>query len=43
MVKQSEIPNHIIETALALAAERGWHDLCLAEIAEAAKVPLVKA
>jgi len=43
MVKQSEIPNHLIETAMALAAERGWHDLPLAEIAEAAKVPLVKA
>ena len=43
MVKQSEIPNHLIETAMALAAEQGWHELCLAEIAEAAKVPLVKA
>lgn len=43
MVKQSEIPKHLIETALALAAERGWRDLALAEIAEVAKVPLIKA
>jgi AcrR family transcriptional regulator len=30
----------IIDTAFALAAERGWRDLSLAEIAEAAKLPL---
>ena len=43
MVKQSEIPKHLIETALSLAAERGWRDLSLAEIAESAQVPLIKA
>ncbi|MEO3428488.1 TetR/AcrR family transcriptional regulator [Pelagibius sp. CAU 1746] len=30
----------IIDAAFALAAERGWRDLSLAEIAEAAKLPL---
>lgn len=40
MVKKADIPKHIIDTAFALAAERGWRDLSLAEIAEAAKVPL---
>ena len=43
MVKQAELPKHLIDTALGLAAERGWRDLSLAEIAEAAKVPLAKA
>ncbi|MDH3473434.1 MAG: TetR/AcrR family transcriptional regulator [Rhodospirillales bacterium] len=43
MVKQAEIPRVMIDTALALAAERGWHELSWAEIAEAAKVPLAKA
>jgi len=36
----SDLPHHIIETAFALALERGWRDLSLAEIAEAAEVPL---
>jgi AcrR family transcriptional regulator len=40
MVKKAEIPDHIIDTAMALAAERGWRDLSLAEIADAAKLPL---
>ena len=40
MVKKADIPRHLIDTALGLAAERGWRDLSLAEIAEAAKVPL---
>jgi AcrR family transcriptional regulator len=43
MVKQAEIPRVMIDTALALAAERGWHELSWAEIAEATKVPLAKA
>ncbi len=43
MVKQADIPQHLIETALGLAAERGWREVSLAEIAEAAKVPLAKA
>ncbi len=36
MVKKAEVPKHVIETALKLAAERGWAELSLAEIAEAA-------
>ncbi|NIA71926.1 TetR family transcriptional regulator [Pelagibius litoralis] len=40
MVKKADLPKHIIDTAFALAAERGWRDLSLAEIAAAAKVPL---
>ena len=40
MVKKADLPKHIIDTAFTLAAERGWRDLSLAEIAEAAKVPL---
>ena len=43
MVKKADIPRHLIDTALGLAAERGWGDLSLAEIAEAAKVPLGEA
>jgi AcrR family transcriptional regulator len=43
MVKKADHPKHLIETALRLAAERGWHDLSLAEIAEAAGLPLGKA
>ena len=42
MVKKADIPDHVIDTALALAAERGWRDLSLADIAEAAKLPLSK-
>ena len=42
MVKKADIPDHVIDTALALAAERGWRDLTLADIAEAAKLPLSK-
>ena len=42
MVKKADIPKHVIETALRLAAERGWADLSLAEIAEAAGLPLSK-
>lgn len=33
----------LIEAALGLAAERAWHDIALAEIAEAAGLPLVEA
>ena len=42
MVKKADIPDHVIDTALALAAERGWRDLSLVEIAAAAKLPLSK-
>ncbi len=42
MVKKADIPRHVIDTAMKLAAERGWRDLSLAEIADAAGVPLSK-
>ncbi len=43
MAKKADLSKHLIETALRLAAERDWRDLSLAEIAEAAEVPLGKA
>jgi AcrR family transcriptional regulator len=43
MAKKADHPKLLIETALNLAAERGWHDLSLGEIAEAAQLPLGKA
>ncbi len=42
MVKKADIPRHVIDTAMRLAAERGWSDLSLAEIAEAAGLPISK-
>ena len=42
MVKKAEIPDHVIDTALSLAAEQGWRDLSLLDIADAAKLPLSK-
>lgn len=42
MVKKADIPDRVIDTAMAMTAERGWADLSLAEIAEAAEVPLAK-
>lgn len=42
MVKKADIPDHVIDTALRLAAERRWRDLSLAEIAEAAGLPIAK-
>ena len=40
--KKPDIPDRVIDAALALAAERGWRGLNLADIAEAAKLPLSK-
>jgi AcrR family transcriptional regulator len=40
MVKKADIPAHLVETALSLAAERGWRELSLNQIATAAKLPL---
>ena len=40
MAKKADVPNHIVTTAVDLAAEKGWRALTLAEIAEAAKVPM---
>lgn len=42
MVKKADIPDHIIDTAMKLAADGRWRDLSLAEIAEAAKLPIAK-
>ena len=38
--KPADPGRHVIETALRLAAERGWANLALADIAAAAKLPL---
>ncbi len=40
MVKKADIPAHVIDTALALAAEKGWRRLSLGDIAVAAKLPI---
>jgi AcrR family transcriptional regulator len=40
MVKKADIPDHVVDTALALAAEKGWRRLSLADIAVAAKLPI---
>lgn len=40
MAKKADLPNHIVTTAVDLAAEKGWRALTLVEIAEAAKVPM---
>ena len=42
MVKKADIPKHVIDSAMRLAAEQGWRDLSLAEIAQAAELPLSK-
>ena len=43
MVRKADIPQHLIDTALRLAAERGWARLSYGDIAAVAKVPLSKA
>ena len=40
MVKKADIPRHIVDSALKLAADQGWRDTSLGDIAEAAKLPL---
>ncbi|WP_282607657.1 TetR/AcrR family transcriptional regulator [Pelagibius sp. Alg239-R121] len=40
MVKKADIPQHVIDTAMDLAREKGWRELSLTDIAEAAKLPL---
>ena len=42
MVKKADIPGHLVDAALAAAAERGWRSLSLDDIAEAAGLPLSK-
>lgn len=40
MAKKPHGPESIVKAAMALAAEKGWRGLALADIAERAKVPL---
>ena len=40
MAKKIDVSDRVIQAAFKLAAERGWRALSLAEIAEAAKLPL---
>lgn len=40
MVRKADIPDHIIDSALALAEQNGWRGLSLAEIAGAAALPV---
>ncbi len=42
MVKKADIPRHLVDAALAAAAERGWRSLSLTDIAAEAKLPLSK-
>jgi AcrR family transcriptional regulator len=40
MAKKADIANHIVTTAIDLAAEKGWRTLSLADVAQAARVPM---
>lgn len=40
MAKKADVPNHIVTTAVDLAAEKGWRALTLADVAQAARVPI---
>lgn len=40
MAKKADIANHIVTTAVDLAAEKGWRALTLADVAQAARVPM---
>ena len=40
MVRKADIPNHIVKTALSLAANQGWRDTTLGDIADTAKLSL---
>ena len=40
MVKKSELPHHIVTATLQLAAETGWNDVSLADIAARAELSL---
>jgi AcrR family transcriptional regulator len=42
MAKKTDPKKHVIDTALELAAQRGWRSLTLAEIAEAAGLSLAQ-
>lgn len=40
MVKKTQLSQHIVDAALALAAEKGWNRVALADIAAQARLPL---
>lgn len=40
MVKKTQLPQHIVDAALALAAEHGWGRVTLADVALRARLPL---
>lgn len=40
MVKKTQLPQHILDAALDLAAERGWNRVTLADVALRARLPL---
>ncbi|MGO4124079.1 TetR/AcrR family transcriptional regulator [Inquilinus sp. YAF38] len=40
MAKKADIANHIVTTAVDLAAEKGWRALTLSDVAQAARVPM---
>lgn len=40
MVKKTQVPQHILDAALALAGEKGWGQVTLADIAMRSKMPL---
>ena len=40
MAKKADIANHIVTTAVNLAGEKGWRALTVAEVAQAARVPV---
>ena len=42
MVKKADIPRHIVDCALELAAERGWRRTRLGDIARAAKLSMAE-
>ena len=42
MVKKSELPAHVVATAMTLAATHGWRELSLGEIAEEAGLTLAQ-
>ncbi len=40
MVKKTQVPQHILDAALALAGEKGWGRVSLADIAARSRMPL---
>lgn len=42
MVKKTQLPQHIMDAAMELAAERGWQAVTLADVAARARLPLTE-